>query len=110
MICVIATIRLNEGCRDEFLAVFQELVPKVLAEQGCIEYAPMVDVPTELPGQAPAEDHVVTVVEKWSSLEALERHLLAPHMVAFRERTKALRCGVALRILTPAEPSGHCTA
>ncbi len=100
MICVIATIELNEGCREEFLAIFRELVPKVLAEDGCLEYAPMVDLPTELPGQPPVDENVVTVVEKWSSLDALEAHLMAPHMGAFREHTKAMRCGVALRVLT----------
>lgn len=99
MICVIATIELNEGCRDEFLAIFRELVPRVLAEEGCIEYAPMIDVPAELPGQPPVEDHVVTVVEKWSSLDALQRHLMVPHMGEFRDRTKPLRRGVSLRIL-----------
>lgn len=102
MICVIATIELSEGCREEFLAVFRELVPKVLAEEGCIEYAPMVDVPTELPGQPPVEEDVVTVVEKWASLEDLERHLMAPHMGEFRERTKAFRHRAVLRILEAA--------
>ncbi len=100
MICVIATIELNEGRREEFLAIFRELVPKVLAEEGCLEYAPMVDVPTELPGQPPADDNVVTVVEKWSSVEALERHLMAPHMGEFRQQTEPLRRGVTLRVLT----------
>ncbi len=100
MICVIATIELNEGCREEFLAVFRELVPKVLAEEGCVEYVPMIDVPTELPGQPPVEEHVVTVVEKWSSVAALERHLMAPHMGEFREQTQPMRRGVTLRILT----------
>jgi len=100
MICVIATIELKEGCREVFLAVFQELVPKVLAEEGCVEYTPMIDVPTPLPGQLPVEDHTVTVVEKWASLEALEQHLMAPHMGAFREQTKAFRRNVALRVLT----------
>ncbi len=102
MICVIATIELNEGCRDEFLAIFRELVPKVLAEEGCIDYVPMIDVPAELPGQPPVQENVVTVVEKWSSLDALERHLMAPHMGEFRERTNAFRRGVALRILESA--------
>ncbi len=100
MICVIATIELKEGCRDGFLAVFRELVPKVLAEEGCVEYVPMVDVPTELPGQPPLDENVVTVVEKWSSVAALEQHLMAPHMGAFREQTQSMRRGVTLRVLS----------
>lgn len=100
MICVIATIELKEGCRDGFLAVFRELVPKVLAEEGCVEYVPMIDVPTELPGQPPVDENVVTVVEKWSSVAALEQHLMAPHMGEFREQTQPMRRGVTLRVLS----------
>ena len=61
MICVIATIEINEGQREAFLKEFSQLVPKVRAEDGCIEYGPMVDVSTNIPVQPPARDNVVTV-------------------------------------------------
>ena len=99
MICVIATIEVVPGRRQEFLAVFQELAPIVRAEKGCVEYLPMVDLPTSIPGQPPVNDNVVTVVEKWESVAALETHLMAPHMAEFRKQTAGLRTGITLRIL-----------
>ena len=35
MIHVIATIDIVDGKRDDYLAAFHELVPLVLAEEGC---------------------------------------------------------------------------
>ena len=102
MICVIARIELAEGRRDDFLAEFRRLVPKVLEEKGCLEYAPMVDVPTAVGAQSPARDHVVTVVEKWERVEALEAHLVAPHMLEYRKAVKPMVVKTALEILRPA--------
>jgi quinol monooxygenase YgiN len=102
MICVIATIDLVPGSREEFLAVFAELSPKVRAEEGCREYAAMVDLATSLPVQPPARSDTVVVVEKWESVDALEQHLMAPHMQEFRKATEALRRGLSLQVLEPA--------
>ena len=49
MIVVLASIELNGGKREEFLAEFRRLVPLVRAEKGCIEYFPSVDHATHLP-------------------------------------------------------------
>ncbi len=102
MICVIATIEVADGRREDFLAEFRKLVPKVLAEKGCLEYAPMVDVASGIGVQAPPRPNVVTIVEKWESLEALEAHLIAPHITAYRKSVKALVKGTSLVILTAA--------
>jgi len=102
MICVIATIEVVEGRCEDFLAKFHGVVPKVSAETGCLEYAPMVDVPTGIGLQTPARPDVVTIVEKWESIEALEAHLIAPHMIEYRKGVKDLVKGTSLRILTPA--------
>ena len=102
MLSIIATIELQPGRRTEFLQLFKQLVPKVLAEEGCLEYAPMIDEPTGIPGQPPVWMDVVTVVEKWASIEAVERHLAAPHMAEFRAASRALRKGITLHILAPA--------
>jgi quinol monooxygenase YgiN len=99
MICVIATIETAAGRRDDLLAVFEKLVPQVLAEKGCLEYAPMVDVRCDL---APTRPNVVTMVEKWESLAALEAHLRTPHMAEFRRQTEPLRLSLSLQVLQPA--------
>ena len=99
MICVVATLELTAGRQDDFLKVFRALVPKVRDEQGCIEYGPMVDVPTSL---AEVRPDVVTVVEKWESVEALEAHLIIAHMNEFRSEAKDMLQGMTLQILAPA--------
>jgi len=101
MIHVIATIELRPGRRNEFLTAFRELVPKVRAEEGCLEYGPTVDAHTSISAQPPPRDDVVVVVEKWDRLSALEKHLVAPHMQDYRARVKELVAKVELRILEP---------
>ena len=103
MIIVLATIELNPGKRRDFLAEFHQIVPKVRAEAGCIEYFPAVDVSTGLPVQGPARDDVVVVCEKWESISALEAHLIAPHMMEYRPKVKDFIKKVGLQILSPAE-------
>lgn len=102
MINVIATIKLKNGCRDNFLSEFRKLVPLVLAEDGCIEYGPTIDVDTNISAQPPARDDVVTVIEKWDNIEALEAHLIAPHMIEYRPKVKDFVEGAELQITEPA--------
>src|SRR3712207_1337154 len=56
MVHVIATIQLQPGRRDAFLAEFHKLVPLVRAEDGCLEYGPAVDILTGIPVQDPVRD------------------------------------------------------
>ena len=102
MIYVIATIELVEGHRDEFLWAFNELVPEVRKEAGCLEYGLTVDFETNIPAQRTIQENVVTVIEKWESVEALETHLMAPHMVEYRKRVKEIVVGTSLQVLEPA--------
>ena len=84
MVHVLATIELQSGVRTRFLGEFQQIVPTVRAEDGCLEYGATVDVFTGLVAQLPLRDDVVVVVEKWRDLPSLEAHLGAPHMTAYR--------------------------
>lgn len=102
MIHVIATIELNAGKREAFLAEFHKLVPQVRAEAGCLEYGPAVDVATDISAQVPLRENVVTVVEKWEDLPALKAHLVAPHMLDYRPRVKDFVKATTLQILGPA--------
>src|SRR5438445_3056689 len=90
MIHVIATIEVAPGRREAVLAEFHKIVPLVRAEAGCLEYGPTVDVPSGLAAQVPPRDNVITVVEKWASLDALHAHTVAPHMTEYRPRVKDL--------------------
>jgi quinol monooxygenase YgiN len=102
MIHVIATIELAGGKRDAFLKRVQQLVPKVKAEKGCLEYGPAIDVLSGIKAQIALRDNVVTMVEKWTDLKALETHLSAPHMLEYREDVKGMVVGTKLQVLQPA--------
>ena len=101
MIFVIATIEVKPGKREAFLAEFHRNVPNVRAEKGCVEYGPTVDAKTDIKAQIPLRENVVTIVEKWESLQALHAHLAAPHMATYRERVKDYVAGTTLQILEP---------
>jgi len=98
MINVIASIHIKEGRLSEFIEIFKSNIPKVLEEKGCIEYVPTVDVPTGLPPQE-LNNNVVTIIEKWDSLEDLQTHLLAPHMLAYKEKVKDFVDKLSLKVL-----------
>jgi quinol monooxygenase YgiN len=78
------------------------VVPLVLAEDGCVEYGPTIDAETDIPAQIPRRDNIVTIVEKWESLDQLKAHLVAPHMTEYRTRVKEFVVGSVLRILDAA--------
>ncbi len=101
MIHVIASIRVKAGKVSEFLEVFKSNIPDVKKEKGCIEYFPAVDVVTDLPPQR-LDENLVTIIEKWESLEALGDHLEAPHMLAYRQRVGDIVEKVSLKVLTEA--------
>ncbi|MEX0937171.1 MAG: putative quinol monooxygenase [Pirellulales bacterium] len=101
MIHVIATIDVASGKREAFLEHFRALVPEVREEQGCLDYGPTVDTPTDIAAQVEVSEDSVTVVERWESLDALKAHLAAPHMTQFRSKVADLVRHTTLRILTP---------
>jgi quinol monooxygenase YgiN len=101
MISVLAFVQVKPGRRADLLEIFKDNMIKVRKEQGCREYFPAVDVPAGLPAQV-LNENMVTIIEKWDSLDALREHLKAPHMQAYRERVKDLVAGTELKILEEA--------
>ncbi len=102
MIHVVATISLEPGVRARFLEILSGNVPKVLAEDGCIGYAPAVDTASGIAAQGPLREDVVVIIEAWESIESLQAHLQAPHMAAYRERVTGLVRSVGLQVLQSA--------
>ncbi|MGL1931233.1 MAG: antibiotic biosynthesis monooxygenase [Desulfotalea sp.] len=101
MIDVLAFITIKDGMVDDFLKIFKANVPAVLAEDGCVAYAPMQDVMTDIQVQQ-TNDNVVTIIEKWKSVDSLKAHLLAPHMFTYKEDVKDLVVDVNIKILQEA--------
>lgn len=98
MINVIASIRIKDGQLAQFIEIFKSNIPSVLSEKGCIEYLPTIDCPTTLPAQE-LDGKVVTILEKWVSIDDLNAHLSAPHMVEYRQKVKDLVENVSLKIV-----------
>ena len=101
MIHVLASIQVKPGKKNVFLEIFKTNVPNVLHEEGCVEYSPAVDTDAGLPPQV-LNENIVTIIEKWETLENLEAHLKAPHMLAYREKVQDLVEGTSLKVLTDA--------
>ncbi|MEE4253008.1 MAG: antibiotic biosynthesis monooxygenase family protein [Desulfuromusa sp.] len=101
MINVIASIRVKAGRVSEFLEIFGSNVPCVRQEKGCIEYFPTVDIDAGLPPQS-LDENVVTIIEKWESLDALRDHLKAPHMLAYREKVMGIVDDITIKVLKEA--------
>lgn len=98
MIHVVATITAKPGTRDRVLDAFRWVTPHVRAEDGCIEYVATVDVPTTIAVQDGPRPDVVTVIEKWASVEALYAHTAAPHMTEYRTKVAEYVLSVRLQV------------
>lgn len=103
MIQVIAVITAKPGQRGKVLEIFHANVPAVLAEPGCIEYAPMVDASGLGSFQTPFGPDTFVVVEKWDSVDALKAHAAAPHMAAYGAKTKEFLASRVIHVLSPHE-------
>jgi quinol monooxygenase YgiN len=101
MLTVIAIIKARAGQRDNLVAEFAKITPTVLEEDGCIAYAPMIDAVTQASFQTASPD-TVFMLEEWESLEHLQAHLKAPHMLVYREATKDMVAEASIHILNPA--------
>ena len=101
MIHVIASVRVKPGKLSEFLEVFKSNIPHVREESGCAEYFPSVDIDADLAPQS-LDENIVTIIEKWESLEALRNHLNTPHMLAYREKVKDVVEDLSVKVLQEA--------
>jgi quinol monooxygenase YgiN len=73
-IVVVAEIGIAEGKRDEALVALEQLCEDTHAkDDGCLLYALQLD---------PADESHVFFVEKWESVEALQKHGATDHIKA----------------------------
>ncbi|NYE30359.1 quinol monooxygenase YgiN [Rhodanobacter sp. K2T2] len=103
MIHVIAIITAKPGRRAELLERFLAVVPIVHTEDGCIEYRPIIDNDAGLDGarEAIGPDTYI-VVEKWSSVAALDAHAATDHMRKYGEETGELIASRVLHVMRDA--------
>ena len=101
MICVIASVHVKPGRMTDFLPILKANVPTVRKERGCREYMPAVDVESGLPPQVQHAD-MVTILEKWDSLDDLRTHLASAHMATYHQQVKELVEKVTVQVLQEA--------
>ena len=101
MIYVVVSVRVKANKVPEFLRLFGSVVPLVREEKGCVQYLAATDYDSGLPPQVFDKD-MVTILEKWESIEALRNHLATPHMAAYFEKEKGLTEGSSIKILAEA--------
>jgi quinol monooxygenase YgiN len=102
MIHVIAVITARPGQREAVLEAFRANVPAVLAEDGCIEYGPVVDAEGMGAWQARFGEDTFVVLEKWRDAAALAAHAKAPHMAAYAAKTRDLIASRTIHVMSPA--------
>ena len=103
MIHVLATITAKPGQREALLALFRDVIPKVHAEQGCIEYGPAIDTDGLGDVQTLLGEDTFVVVEKWETVADLRAHAAAPHMAEYAGNARELIASRVIHVLTPAQ-------
>ena len=98
MIYVLASIQVRPGKLSDFLGRFKANVSNVINEDGCIEYIPTIDLDAKLTPQV-LDENIVTIIEKWESMEHLQTHLKASHMLSYREEVKDMVENTSLKVL-----------
>lgn len=81
MLAIIARLEFKPEHAEEYTAALAELIEPTLAEEGCLLYSFGRDV---------KNPNVVWAIEQWESQEALNAHLVAPHIKRLFEKTAHL--------------------
>ena len=102
MIHVLAIITAQPGQRNAVLEQFRANVPAVLAEPGCIEYGPAIDMENSPSHAAALGPDSFAVIEKWQDAAALAAHAAAPHMRAYGAKVKDMLASRVIHVLSPA--------
>ena len=101
MIHVMAIVTAKPGQRETVLAAFRANIPAVQAEEGCVQYEPVIDAPDAGPIQTALGPDSFCVVERWESMAALQAHGASAHMKAYAATVKELLASRTIHVLTP---------
>ena len=77
-IVVLAKVYPKEGCKDTIIDLADDLIENTLAEEGNIDYQLLKSI----------NDNTLTFIEKWKSLEDLQKHMESPHFQQFGIESK----------------------
>lgn len=90
MVHVFAIYQAHPGMRSKVFEFLRANTPAVEAEPGCIEYFASIDA-RHAPGlQTPIGEDGFIVYERWADMDAFHAHANAPHVITYRDNTRAL--------------------
>jgi quinol monooxygenase YgiN len=99
VIHVVAILTAKPGQRAAMLQALHGNLEAVRAEQGCLEYGPMIDA-THTP--SPFGPDTIVVIEKWANEDALAAHAKSAHMAAYAAATRDMVASRAIHVMQPA--------
>ena len=99
MIHVVAILTAKPGQRVAVLQALHGNLDAVLAEQGCLEYGPVIDA---VHTPSPFGPDTILVIEKWANEDALAAHAKSAHMAAYAAATRDLVASRVIHVLQPA--------
>lgn len=103
MIHVVAVITAKPGNREAILGAFKDNMPAVHAEQGCIEYRPVVDAAGAGPIQTKIGPDAFMVIEKWETMDDLSAHAKSSHMADYASKVKSMIAERAVHVLSDSD-------
>lgn len=102
MIYNVVTMIIKKEKMDNFLAECRKVRPIVLAENGCLMYDYTREIETESDRQESLNPYRITLIEKWESMQTLDIHSAAPHMLEFVSKVSTMRESVVIRTCSEA--------
>ena len=80
MIVISGCMRIDVSKAYDFRKCVKQLVSETLKEPGCAKYCVSADL---------EEESIFHFFEEWNNKEALDAHLLSPHMKEFQQKAGA---------------------
>ncbi|WP_136681196.1 antibiotic biosynthesis monooxygenase [Neptunomonas sp. XY-337] len=102
MLHLVATITAKPGQKQQVLDALLDIRDDVLAEAGCYQYLPTIDMADTVARQAAQRMDTITLLEQWESLDHLEGLFQTAHLKAFQQTVEPWLESVSLQLLQPA--------
>jgi quinol monooxygenase YgiN len=97
VIYVIAELRIKPGMAEKAAAAARACIGETVKEDGCISYDLY---------QSVTDPNRVVFVERWTSRDALTRHLETPHLKAWRAAAAEFVTDRKVEVVTPEKVTG----
>jgi len=90
--------------RADYLAKTKEVLAKVRAEPGCLEYRLLGDAVTDWDRPQRGGEKILWMLEHWDCIQSLKTHLDTPHMKAFGPSARPMRASGTFQVFEDVLP------